>query len=420
MSYNGSGTFVINSAGMPLVPFARNLSATINSLTADLAIGLSTAITKDGQTTTTALITFAAGISSTLVTDATSISTGSLLTSGGLGVTKAAWIGGLINVAGAATLQSTLAVTGTSTMAAINASGVLGITTNNIYMTQKDSGGTQRAIMGLGNDNNLYIGDLAGFSGGIKFGANGLYAMTLSSAGNLSMTGTLGVTGAISGTTGTFTKAAAGDVLVLTNGGATPKPLYFYSDASTSSIGTSASQGGSLLAFVSTTSAQLNISGGAVQTWTTAGTSVTGTLGVTGVATLGAGAILNTPASGNLSTCTADGTDQVGFKNIPQNSQSASYTLVLADAGKHIFHPSTDANARTFTIPSNANVAYPIGTALTFVNMTAAVVTIAITTDTMYLSSTGGTGSRSLAIYGSATALKMTTTTWLISGSNLT
>jgi hypothetical protein len=39
--------------------------------------------------------------------------------------------------------------------------------------------------------------------------------------------------------------------------------------------------------------------------------------------------VLGTPASGNLSSCTADGTDEVGFKNIPQNSQSAAYTLVL-------------------------------------------------------------------------------------------
>ena len=147
--------------------------------------------------------------------------------------------------------------------------------------------------------------------------------------------------------------------------------------------------------------------------------TVSGNTSITGVTTLGAGAILNTPASGNFSTCTADGTDQVGFRNIPQNSQSADYTCVLADAGKHIFHPSSDANARTFTIPSSS-VAYPIGTAITFVNMTAAVVTIAITTDTMYLSSAGTTGSRSLAQYGSATALKLTTTTWLISGSGLT
>jgi hypothetical protein len=129
---------------------------------------------------------------------------------------------------------------------------------------------------------------------------------------------------------------------------------------------------------------------------------------------------LGTPSSGTLSACTVDGTDAVGFRNIPFNSQSAAYTTVLADSGKVIFHPSTDANARTFTIPANSSVAYPIGTALTFINMTAAVVSIAITTDTMYLSSAGTTGTRSLAIYGSATAIKMTSTTWLISGSGLT
>jgi hypothetical protein len=130
--------------------------------------------------------------------------------------------------------------------------------------------------------------------------------------------------------------------------------------------------------------------------------------------------ILGTPTSGTLSGCTVDGTNGVGYINIPQNSQSAAYTLVLADAGKHIFHPSGDANARTYTIPANSSVAYPIGTAITFINMTSQVVTIAITTDTMYLSPAGTTGSRSLAQYGSATAIKMTSTTWLISGSGLT
>ena len=122
----------------------------------------------------------------------------------------------------------------------------------------------------------------------------------------------------------------------------------------------------------------------------------------------------------NFSGCTVDGTDEVGFRSLPQNSQSADYTAVLTDSGKHIYHPTTDANARTYTIDSNANVAYPIGTALTFVNMTAEVITIAITSDTMYLSDAGTTGSRSLAQYGSATALKLTATTWLISGSGLT
>jgi hypothetical protein len=130
--------------------------------------------------------------------------------------------------------------------------------------------------------------------------------------------------------------------------------------------------------------------------------------------------VLGTPSSGTLSSCTVDGTDAVGFRNIPQNSQSTAYTLVLADAGKHIFHPVGDNNARTFTIPANSSVAYPIGTAITFINMAVANVTIAITTDTLTLSSAGTTGSRTLAQYGSATCIKITSTSWLISGSGLT
>lgn len=53
MSYNGSGTFNINSAGQPVVTNTVISSTAFNQLTADLATGLSTAITKDGQTTPT-------------------------------------------------------------------------------------------------------------------------------------------------------------------------------------------------------------------------------------------------------------------------------------------------------------------------------------------------------------------------------
>jgi hypothetical protein len=253
MSYNGSGTFQINSTGQPVVSNTIISSSAFNALTADLATGLTTALTKDGQTTTTARILFAQGINSTLVTDASSVSTGSIFTAGGVGIAKNLYVGGAINYGG---VTLTNAVTGTGKM-------------------------------------------------------------------------------------------------VLD----------------------------------------------------TSPTLVTPALG--------------TPTSGTLSACTVDGTDAVGFRNIPISSKSAAYTTVLADSGKVIFHPSTDANARTFTIDSNANVAYPLGTAITFINMTSQVVTIAITSDTMYLSSSGTTGSRTLAQYGSATAIKMTSTTWLISGSGI-
>lgn len=106
---------------------------------------------------------------------------------------------------------------------------------------------------------------------------------------------------------------------------------------------------------------------------------------------------------------------------IRQNSQSTAYTTVLTDGGKHLLHPSADTTARTFTIDSNANVAYPIGTAITFINQNAGgVITIAITSDTMRLAGAGTTGSRTLAANGIATAVKITSTEWIISGTGLT
>lgn len=56
MSFNGSGTFNINTAGQPVVTGTVISSSVFNALTADLATGLSTCITKDGQTTVTANI----------------------------------------------------------------------------------------------------------------------------------------------------------------------------------------------------------------------------------------------------------------------------------------------------------------------------------------------------------------------------
>ena len=109
------------------------------------------------------------------------------------------------------------------------------------------------------------------------------------------------------------------------------------------------------------------------------------------------------------------------IRQIPQVSKSVDYTLVLADQGKHVLHPSADTTPRTFTIPANASVAFPIGAAITFVNQdSAGDITIAITTDTMRLAPDGTTGSRTLAANGVATALKITSTEWIISGTGIT
>lgn len=105
--------------------------------------------------------------------------------------------------------------------------------------------------------------------------------------------------------------------------------------------------------------------------------------------------------------------------SITVNNQSTNYTTLLTDAQACLRHPSTDNNARTFTIDSNANVAFPIGTMLTFLNEVNTL-TIAITSDTMTLAGGTSTGSRTLAAFGLATAVKVTSTSWVISGTNLT
>jgi len=130
MSYNGSGTFQINTSGQPVVTGTVISSSAFNALTADLATGLSTAITKDGQTATTVRIPFAQGINSSLTTDTTSGSTGSIYTAGGIGITKALFVGTTLNYGGV-TLSAS--VTGTGKMVLDNTptliTPVLGVAT---------------------------------------------------------------------------------------------------------------------------------------------------------------------------------------------------------------------------------------------------------------------------------------------------
>jgi hypothetical protein len=125
MSFNGSGTFLINSAGQPVVPNTIITSTAFNALTADLAAGLSTCLTKDGQTTPTANIKL-----------------------GGFKLTNvgAATIAGDALSFGQAATVSTLTATGASTLAAISVSG-LGSYTN----TQTFSGSTSAPALKLYN-----------------------------------------------------------------------------------------------------------------------------------------------------------------------------------------------------------------------------------------------------------------------------
>ena len=142
MSYNGSGTFQINSTGQPVVSGTVISSTAFNALTADLATGLSTAITKDGLTAATARIPFAQGISSTLVTDSTSTTTGSIITAGGVGIAKALFVGTTANFGGVATYSAQpifSSLTASSAVATDASKGLVSVTNtgtgNNVLAT---------------------------------------------------------------------------------------------------------------------------------------------------------------------------------------------------------------------------------------------------------------------------------------------
>jgi hypothetical protein len=125
------------------------------------------------------------------------------------------------------------------------------------------------------------------------------------------------------------------------------------------------------------------------------------------------GNLTATPAQGAVATAATG----VGYMGIPPSSANTtgSYTVGAADAGEHIYSTGT----RTITIPANSTLALPIGTTITFIAATGATVTIAITTDTLLLAGPGTTGSRTLAPFGMATAVKITATSWIISGNGL-
>jgi hypothetical protein len=263
------------------------------------------------------------------------------------------------------------------------------------------------------------VGDRIDVKNQVSLFQNGIYTVTATGSGIAVFVMTRATDFDMS------TDIKTGDSLFVTSGTVNPATTWTYTGIDNPTMGTTALtfvQSAGIGSFTSGNGITITGASVAINTAVTADLTTAQTLSSKTLTspTLTTPA-LGTPASGNLSNTTADGTNAVGFKTVPQNSQSAAYTTVLTDSGKHLLHPSADTTARTFTIDSNANVAYPIGTAITFVNQASAgVMTIAITTDTMRLAGAGTTGSRTLAANGVATAVKVTATEWIISGTGLT
>jgi len=244
---------------------------------------------------------------------------------------------------------------------------------------------------------------------------------------NSTDTPTAGGIGYGTGTAHAYTSAGTAGQVLTSNGASAPTWTTVSGSGTVTSVAVSGGTTG------------LTTSGGPI---TSSGTiTLTGTLAVanggTGVTTsTGSGSnvlstsptlvtpLLGTPTSGILSNCTVDGTNPVGYLNVPQNAQGTSYTLVASDAGKFIYNSA--GTSVTYTIPLASVVAFPIGTVISFVNMSSSPVTIAISSgsDVLWLAGTNTSGSRTLGQYSLASITKVaglaSNGVWLIAGAGLT
>ena len=107
-----------------------------------------------------------------------------------------------------------------------------------------------------------------------------------------------------------------------------------------------------------------------------------------------------------------------GKLNLTLNAQTGTtYTFVLADNGKLV--TASNAATQTYSIPTNASVAFPTGTQINIVQLGAGQVTInAVTSGTTTISSTGATATapKLRAQYSAATCIKTGTDTWVVVG----
>ena len=96
---------------------------------------------------------------------------------------------------------------------------------------------------------------------------------------------------------------------------------------------------------------------------------------------------------------------------------TADYTAVLDDQYQ-VLVPMNKATAVAFKIPTNASVAFPVGTAITVLNKGAGLCTIsAVTSGTTTVLSAGAVAaSPTVAQYKTAVCIKTATDVWYVAG----
>jgi hypothetical protein len=123
------------------------------------------------------------------------------------------------------------------------------------------------------------------------------------------------------------------------------------------------------------------------------------------------GGALGTPSSGTLSSCTVDGTNSVGYRNVPPvGTKSSSYVLAVGDVGKYV----QVGSGGSITIP---NSIFSEGDVISIFNNTSSDITITCDISTAYISGEDSNKSSVLlSSRGIATVLFISGTLCVISG----
>jgi hypothetical protein len=129
----------------------------------------------------------------------------------------------------------------------------------------------------------------------------------------------------------------------------------------------------------------------------------------------------NARVSGNLTVTGSISANvagySIGYRDLPQVT-AGNVILALTDAGKHYY--STTGAPQTITVPSNANVAFPLGTTIVVINRGSGNISVAKQVEvSMYLAGNVTSTARTLTSYGMATLVKTETNVWFINGTGL-
>jgi hypothetical protein len=309
-------------------------------------------------------------------------------------------------------------ITSTGTLTSLTVTGALGVTTGVIT---GDGGGISNVVAGniSGTVNNAVLAQEVSQSAQPNIGSVGtLTALnvndTIVSVGLTANTGDITVTaGVFAGDGGSISNVVGANVTGEVGFSAVANSVAIANVSGAGNIAT-VNLDGNTANYLDGTGSWGPVT---ATTATTAGTVTTAAQpNITSLGTLVTLDVTGNISGGNINANTNG--FAIGYKEIPPVVLSANDTIALEDSGKHF--RSTTAGNITLSIPTNATVAFPTGTAISIVEQAAGNILVnAISGVTLYHAGNSTAGNRVISTFGVATLMKVDSDTWFISGTGV-